>query len=94
MTLTDAQTRKIAEACFGILYWDEYEGDRDRTHYEPYTVDEVKSAKSSRLEWIHAHCKRNYSELEDYAYIFYGLADDVKLTELCNELLKQQWRWD
>jgi len=91
--LTDYQTLRVAEGVFGMLYWDEYHGDRDRSPYEPYTEDECRAGAELRKEWVHAHCKRGFSELETFADFFYTNADYGRVTELCNQMLKNNWKW-
>lgn len=90
---TEHQLKKVADGVFNILYWDDIYSDRDRSPYEPYTVEECRVAADYRLNWIHSHCKREFSELETFADFFYGNADYDRVTELCNEMLKQHWPW-
>jgi hypothetical protein len=91
--LTDEQTRRVAEGVFKSLYWDEFTGDRDRSPYEPYTVEECRARAEDRLDWIHSHCKDGFGELESFANFFYAAADYDRVTEICNEMLKQNWKW-
>lgn len=91
--LTDYQTKKVAEGIFHVLYWDDVYGDRDRSPYEPYTVEECQEAARHRLADVHSHCKRNCSELETFADFFYTNADFGRVTELCNDSLKLYWKW-
>lgn len=91
--LTTNQLKGVADGVFKILYWDDLYGDRDRSPYEPYTVEECQEAARHRLADIHSHVKRGYGELEWFADFFYTNADFDRVTELCNEMLKLNWKW-